>query len=94
MKTYSFITIQEALLYENLEAEYAGLLHSSLVIGHNSNMDIKLKFCETKRNKLLMEEEERWRLKSRATWIKSRNKNTSTSIVFQAIDAIKNTCGK
>jgi len=35
-----------------------------------------LKYLENERNKLFLAEEERWRQKSRATWIKSGDKNT------------------
>jgi hypothetical protein len=38
--------------------------------------EIKVKKIETTRNKNLLEEEERWRLKSRAIWISSGDKNT------------------
>jgi hypothetical protein len=67
---------QEIFKLETLEAEYVGLLNSSLSTGLNSDLESRLKHCETKRNKLLIEDEERWRLKSRATWIKSGDKNT------------------
>lgn len=39
-------------------------------------LDIQCKRMEEVRNKLLLDEEERWRQKSRATWIKIGDKNT------------------
>jgi hypothetical protein len=42
----------------------------------NDELDLQCKHLEGVRNKLLLDEEERWRQKSRATWIKSGDKNT------------------
>jgi hypothetical protein len=43
---------------------------------HSIDPDPRLKTLEAERNKLLLAEEERWRLKSRATWIQCGDKNT------------------
>jgi hypothetical protein len=67
---------KEIKSYEKLEAEIALLIKQSLDIGHNTELGTRLKLLESERNKLLMEEEERWRLKSRATWIQCGDKNT------------------
>jgi hypothetical protein len=63
-------------LLNNVEIELEALMHQKLN-GHTSNdFDIHCKQMEEVHNKLLLEEEESWRQKSRETWIKSGDKNT------------------
>jgi hypothetical protein len=62
--------------YESLEDEIAQLTKQSWEVDFNSELGSRLKSLELDQNKLLMEEEARWRLKSRATWIQNGDKNT------------------
>jgi hypothetical protein len=42
----------------------------------NSGRDTQIKLLEAERDKILQAEEEKWRLRSRAIWLKSGDKNT------------------
>jgi hypothetical protein len=61
-----------AVLVEELEI----LTKQSWESGLSPNQGARLKKLELDRNSYLMEEEARWRLKSRAIWIKNGDKNT------------------
>jgi len=62
---------------EKLESEIKDNLMN--LIGDSSNQEKEqlIREMEIKRNKILREEEESWRLCSRATWIKCGDNNTS-----------------
>jgi hypothetical protein len=58
------------------------------------NLDTRLKQLEADRNRLLMEEEERWCLKSRATWIQCGDKNSKFFHNFASYRRNKKHLGK
>jgi mannosylglycoprotein endo-beta-mannosidase len=60
-----------------IETELEFLLFHQLQ--HSSSVEIthKIRSLESARNKLLREEEERWRIKSRMLWLAGGDKNTS-----------------
>jgi hypothetical protein len=64
---------QHALL--SIEEEIAELSILSSDLDNTIDLDSRIKVLESERNKLLLADEERWRQKSRATWIKCGDKN-------------------
>jgi hypothetical protein len=67
---------KELVLLNHLEDEIALLTEQYLHSDLSHDLRIRLKELEAERNKLLLDEEGRWRLKSRATWIKCGDRNT------------------
>jgi hypothetical protein len=76
-----------------VEGELEFLYHQKNIGSTLDDLDLHCKHLERVRNKLLLDEEERWRQKSRATWIKSGNNNTKF-FHLQAIGETKNIFGK
>jgi hypothetical protein len=70
------VKARDKALLENLEAEIKDNLMKFHWGFHKSEEEHLLRELECKRNKILREEEESWRLRSRATWIKSGDNNT------------------
>jgi hypothetical protein len=67
---------KELSAFNSIELEITHLTKRLLDFDCCQNLSARLKLLEHDRNKLLLAEEERWRLKSRALWIKSGDKNT------------------
>jgi hypothetical protein len=67
---------KELALYIHLEEEIAKLTEQFLQSDLDHDLRTRLKELEAERNKLLLDEEGRWWLKSRAIWIKCGDKNT------------------
>jgi hypothetical protein len=67
---------KELLAFENLEVEITFLTEKIMESDQSYEIRSQLESLENERNKLLLAEEEHWCLKSRATWIKSGDKNT------------------
>jgi hypothetical protein len=67
---------KELIAYKNLELEIAHLTKHFLENEFCNEIRSRINSLENDRNKLLLAEEERWCLKSRATWIKCGDINT------------------
>jgi len=81
LKDYSKIRLKDKKTKEKAELSILekDLLDLLRMKAHNARIDDydnKMRCLEKARNKFLLEEEERWRLKSRALWIVSGDKNT------------------
>jgi hypothetical protein len=68
--------LQDKIELENLEVELAAHYNQKNQGIYNADSDQRLMFLESERKKIMLDEEERWRQKSRAIWIKSGDKNT------------------
>jgi hypothetical protein len=68
--------LRDKIELEKTEVELVVLYIQKNQGTHTAYFEQRLMFLESERNKFLLEEEERWRQKSRAIWIKSGDKNT------------------
>ena len=76
-KTWARIHRSEKLLIlEKLEEELNAALQSIPRDGRDLNFDCHIKNLEAERNSLLLLDEELWRQRSKATWLKSGDRNT------------------
>jgi hypothetical protein len=57
---------------------------------HTSERETKIKLLETERDIILREEEELWRIRSRAVWLKCGDKNTNFFHNFASFERNKN----
>ena len=73
---------KELTLYIHLEEEIAQLTKQYLHSDLDHDLRTQLKELEAERNKLLLDEEGRWQLKSRAIWIKCGDRNTNFFHLF------------
>jgi hypothetical protein len=85
---------QDQLEMDKIEEGLNDLYHQKTQGLQNADIEQQLMKLEEDRKKLLLEEEERWRQKSRAIWIKSGDNNSKLFHVLQAIKEIKSTYGR
>jgi hypothetical protein len=67
---------KETFMLNNMEFEINQLIKKSAIVALSVEDNESLKALESSRNALLREEENRWRLRSRATWLRSGDSNT------------------
>jgi hypothetical protein len=79
---------------EKLEEELSATLHSIPRDGRDSISDCHIKNLEAGTNSLLLLDEELWRQRSRATWLKSGDQNTRYFHNFASARRNKNIFGR
>jgi hypothetical protein len=82
LKSHSILWLKDKKLREqaelnSIELELENLLKQKHQMHSSVEIELKIRGLEDARNKLLRDEEERWRIKSRMLWLAGGDKNTS-----------------